>query len=52
MGCSLQIKTDVETKGEFINSLIQKILTAAFTDIEDVLKFVDWVDGELSSLVS
>ncbi|KAK4775839.1 hypothetical protein SAY87_023800 [Trapa incisa] len=47
----LAIKTDIETKGELINSLIQKILTAAYTDIEDVLKFMDWVDGELSSLV-
>ncbi|KAK4800995.1 hypothetical protein SAY86_021482 [Trapa natans] len=46
----LAIKTDIETKGELINSLIQKILTAAYTDIEDVLRFMDWVDGELSSL--
>jgi hypothetical protein len=28
------------------------VLAAAYTDIEDVLKFVDWLDGELSSLVS
>ena len=28
------------------------MLAAAYTDIEDVLKFVDWLDGELSSLVS
>lgn len=48
---SFQIKADVETKGEFINGLIQKVLAAAYTDIEDVLKFVDWLDGELSSLV-
>ncbi|CAL2226469.1 unnamed protein product [Prunus armeniaca] len=45
-----QIKADVQTKGEFINDLIQKVLVAAYTDIEDVLKFVDWLDGELSSL--
>lgn len=46
----MAIKADIETKGEFINSLIQKILDAAYTDIEDVLKFVDWLDIELSSL--
>ncbi|GLT73892.1 hypothetical protein SLA2020_457220 [Shorea laevis] len=46
----LAIKADIETKGEFINSLIQKVLDAAYTDIEDVLKFVDWLDNELSSL--
>ncbi|PQQ07560.1 protein CHUP1 chloroplastic [Prunus yedoensis var. nudiflora] len=46
----LAIKADVQTKGEFINDLIQKVVVAAYTDIEDVLKFVDWLDGELSSL--
>ncbi|KAI5572320.1 hypothetical protein BDE02_10G004500 [Populus trichocarpa] len=46
----LAIKADIETKGDFINGLIQKVLAAAYTDIEDVLKFVDWLDGELSSL--
>ncbi|KAL4273277.1 hypothetical protein GQ457_13G023150 [Hibiscus cannabinus] len=46
----LAIKADVETKGEFINSLINKVLTAAYADIEDVVKFVDWLDKELSSL--
>ncbi|KAJ7955340.1 protein CHUP1, chloroplastic-like [Quillaja saponaria] len=46
----LAIRTDIETKGEFINGLIQKMLAVAYTDIEDVLKFVDWLDSELSSL--
>ncbi|XVE82377.1 hypothetical protein DITRI_Ditri15bG0143400 [Diplodiscus trichospermus] len=46
----LAIKADVETKGEFINSLNHKVLAAAYTDIEDVLKFVDWLDSELSTL--
>ncbi|XP_077218025.1 INCREASED PETAL GROWTH ANISOTROPY 1-like protein 2 isoform X2 [Tasmannia lanceolata] len=46
----LAIKADVERKGEFIQFLIQKVRTAAYTDIEDVLTFVDWLDGELSSL--
>ncbi|XP_010271031.1 PREDICTED: uncharacterized protein LOC104607167 isoform X2 [Nelumbo nucifera] len=47
----LAIKADVETKGEFIKFLIQKVQEASYTDIEDNLKFVDWLDGELSSLV-
>lgn len=49
---NLQIKADIETKGEFINGLIDKVLVAAYTDIEDVLKFVDWLDFQLSSLVN
>ncbi|XP_028760017.1 protein CHUP1, chloroplastic isoform X2 [Neltuma alba] len=46
----LAIRTDIETKGEFINDLIKKVVDAAYSDIEDVLKFVDWLDGQLSSL--
>ncbi|XP_022138256.1 protein CHUP1, chloroplastic isoform X2 [Momordica charantia] len=46
----LAIRADIETKGEFINGLIDKVLVAAYTDIEDVLKFVDWLDSQLSSL--
>ncbi|KAI8569279.1 hypothetical protein RHMOL_Rhmol02G0266600 [Rhododendron molle] len=47
----LAVKTDIETKGEFVNSLIQKVLDAAYSDIEDVLLFVDWLDDQLLSLV-
>lgn len=47
----MQIKSDIETRGEFIEGLIQKVLAAAYQDIEDVLQFVDWLDNELSSLV-
>ncbi|XP_020220838.1 protein CHUP1, chloroplastic [Cajanus cajan] len=46
----LAIRADIETKGEFINSLIKKVVEAAYTNIEDVLNFVNWLDGELSSL--
>ncbi|MCL7021743.1 hypothetical protein MKW94_024316, partial [Papaver nudicaule] len=46
----LAIKRDVETKGEFVNSLIDKVQTSAYSSIDDVLKFVDWLDGELASL--
>ncbi|RDX98118.1 Protein CHUP1, chloroplastic, partial [Mucuna pruriens] len=46
----LAIRADIETKGEFINDLIKKVVEAAYSDIEDVLSFVNWLDGELSSL--
>ncbi|KAI3841076.1 hypothetical protein MKX03_001270 [Papaver bracteatum] len=46
----LAIKRDIETKGEFVNSLIDKVQTSAYSSIDDVLKFVDWLDGELASL--
>ncbi|KAK6133478.1 hypothetical protein DH2020_032771 [Rehmannia glutinosa] len=47
----LAIKTDVETQGDFIRFLIKEVEGAAFTDIEDVLPFVKWLDDELSYLV-
>jgi len=46
-----QIKTDVETQGDFIRCLIKEVESAAFTDIEDVVLFVKWLDDELSYLV-
>lgn len=48
---TLQIKTDVETQGDFIRYLIKEVESAAFTDIEDVVPFVKWLDDELSYLV-
>ncbi|CDO96759.1 unnamed protein product [Coffea canephora] len=47
----LAIKTDVETQGDFIRFLIKEVENAAFTDIEDVVPFVKWLDDELSFLV-
>ncbi|KAI3456175.1 hypothetical protein Pfo_012838 [Paulownia fortunei] len=47
----LAIKTDVETQGDFIRFLIKEVEGAAFTDIEDVVSFVKWLDDELSYLV-
>lgn len=47
----LAIKTDVETQGDFIRYLIKEVENAAFTDIEDVVPFVKWLDDELSFLV-
>ncbi|XP_051180505.1 INCREASED PETAL GROWTH ANISOTROPY 1-like protein 2 isoform X1 [Lolium perenne] len=46
----LAIKTDVETKGELINGLINKVHTNTYTDVEQVLTFVDWLDQQLSTL--
>lgn len=46
----LAIKADVETKGEFINDLIKKVHTTTYTDVEQVLTFVDWLDQQLSTL--
>lgn len=48
----LQIKTDVETQGDFIRFLIKEVEGAAFSDIEDVVPFVKWLDDELSFLVT
>ncbi|KAJ1396432.1 hypothetical protein SESBI_32532 [Sesbania bispinosa] len=46
----LAIKTDVETQGDFIRYLIKEVESAAFTDVEDVVRFVKWLDDELSYL--
>ncbi|CAA2957405.1 CHUP1, chloroplastic [Olea europaea subsp. europaea] len=47
----LAIKSDIETQGDFIRFLIKEVAGAAFTDIEDVVPFVKWLDDELSHLV-
>ncbi|KAK9092899.1 hypothetical protein Syun_027810 [Stephania yunnanensis] len=47
----IAIKSDVETQGDFIKFLIKEVETAAFTEIEDVVAFVKWLDDELSYLV-
>ncbi|KAE8728769.1 Tetratricopeptide repeat-like superfamily protein isoform 2 [Hibiscus syriacus] len=47
----LAIKKDVETQGDFVRFLIKEVENAAFTDIEDAVPFVKWLDDELSYLV-
>lgn len=47
----LQIKADVETQGEFVLSLATEVRAATYTNIEDVVAFVTWLDDELSFLV-
>ncbi|XP_074584215.1 INCREASED PETAL GROWTH ANISOTROPY 1-like protein 2 isoform X2 [Curcuma longa] len=46
----LAIKADVETKGQLIKHLIEKVQSSSFSNMEDVLRFVDWLDGQLSTL--
>ncbi|KAM7275246.1 hypothetical protein ACFE04_017112 [Oxalis oulophora] len=47
----LAIKADVETQGEFVNSLIREVNNAIYQSIEDVVAFVKWLDDELCFLV-
>ncbi|XVF03467.1 hypothetical protein REPUB_Repub04eG0263700 [Reevesia pubescens] len=47
----LAVKADVETQGDFVQSLATEIRAASFTNIEDLLAFVNWLDEELSFLV-
>lgn len=47
----LAVKADVETQGDFVQSLAAEVRAATFTDIEDLLAFVNWLDEELSFLV-
>lgn len=46
------MKADVETQGEFVQSLATEVRAASFTNIEDLVVFVNWLDEELSFLVS
>jgi hypothetical protein len=45
------VKADVETQGEFVESLAKEVRAATFMNIEDVVSFVNWLDEELSFLV-
>ncbi|CAI9756111.1 unnamed protein product [Fraxinus pennsylvanica] len=47
----LAVKADVETQGDFVQSLATEVRAASFTNIEDLLAFVNWLDEELSFLV-
>jgi hypothetical protein len=46
----LQVKADVETQG--VESLANEVWAANFVNIDDVVGFVNWLDEELSFLVS
>ena len=47
----MQINADVETQGDFVRSLIREVRRATYTNIEDVVSFVKWLDNEISFLV-
>jgi hypothetical protein len=47
-----QVKADVETQGDFVESLANEVRAASFVNIDDVVAFVNWLDEELSFLVS
>lgn len=47
----LAVKADVETQGDFVESLAAEVRAARFTNIEDLVAFVNWLDEELSFLV-
>ncbi|XP_024631081.1 protein CHUP1, chloroplastic isoform X2 [Medicago truncatula] len=47
----LAIKADIETQGEFVNSLIREVNDAVYENIDDVVAFVKWLDDELGFLV-
>ncbi|OMP06838.1 protein CHUP1, chloroplastic-like protein [Corchorus olitorius] len=45
------VKADVESQGDFVQSLATEVRAASFTNIEDLVAFVNWLDEELSFLV-
>lgn len=47
----IQVKADVEAQGDFVMSLAAEVRAASFTNIEDLVAFVNWLDEELSFLV-
>uniref|UniRef100_A0A0D9WXC8 Protein CHUP1, chloroplastic n=1 Tax=Leersia perrieri TaxID=77586 RepID=A0A0D9WXC8_9ORYZ len=47
----LAVKADVETQGDFVESLANEVRVANFVNINDVVAFVNWLDEELSFLV-
>ncbi|KAI4313981.1 hypothetical protein L6164_026924 [Bauhinia variegata] len=47
----LAVKADVETQGDFVMSLATEVRAASFSNIEDLVAFVNWLDEELAFLV-
>ncbi|KAL1317849.1 hypothetical protein HN51_070050 [Arachis hypogaea] len=47
----LAVKADVESQGDFVMSLATEVRAASFSEIEDLVAFVNWLDEELSFLV-
>ncbi|XP_011021524.1 PREDICTED: protein CHUP1, chloroplastic-like isoform X2 [Populus euphratica] len=47
----LAVRADVETQGDFIQLLATEVRAASFSNIDDLVAFVSWLDEELSFLV-
>uniref|UniRef100_A0A2N9J736 Protein CHUP1, chloroplastic n=1 Tax=Fagus sylvatica TaxID=28930 RepID=A0A2N9J736_FAGSY len=47
----IAVKADVETQGDFVMSLATEVRAASFSNIEELVAFVNWLDEELSFLV-
>ncbi|WCJ24630.1 Hydroxyproline-rich glycoprotein family protein [Euphorbia peplus] len=47
----IAVKADVETQGDFVQSLATEVRASSFTNIDDLVAFVSWLDEELSFLV-
>nr|GMD77122.1 protein CHUP1, chloroplastic [Ipomoea batatas]GMD80424.1 protein CHUP1, chloroplastic [Ipomoea batatas] len=47
----LAVKADVETQGDFVQSLASEVRAASFSNVDDLVAFVNWLDEELSFLV-
>ncbi|MED6147817.1 Protein chup1, chloroplastic [Stylosanthes scabra] len=47
----LAVKADVESQGDFVMSLATEVRAASFSEIQDLVAFVNWLDEELSFLV-
>ncbi|KAK4260890.1 hypothetical protein QN277_003951 [Acacia crassicarpa] len=47
----LAVKADVETQVDFVISLATEVRAASFSNIDDLVAFVNWLDEELSFLV-
>ncbi|KAF2310935.1 hypothetical protein GH714_018604 [Hevea brasiliensis] len=46
----LAVKADVETQGDFVQSLATEVRAASFMNIDDLVAFVNWLDEKLSFL--
>lgn len=47
----MAVKADVETQGDFVESLAAEVRAASFTNVDNLVAFVNWLDEELSFLV-
>ncbi|XP_040996800.1 protein CHUP1, chloroplastic-like [Juglans microcarpa x Juglans regia] len=47
----LAVKADVKNQGDFVISLATDVQAASFTNMDDLVAFVNWLDEELSFLV-